>query len=274
MPTIRAKSPRAASSHASAAATRTRPKGSAPPRHVAIIMDGNGRWAQARELTRLEGHEAGYKNIEPVLEWLGAAGVKYVTLFGFSTENWGRPDDEVNGLLDLLALGLDEQVERLHRRNTRIIHIGRNDRISKDLREGIRQAVRTTARNTGLTLCVAFDYGGRQDIVQAVQRAIADGVTPDQVTEESFTARLYTAGVPDPDLVVRTGGEFRISNFLLWQSAYAEFYSTECNWPDLSATELGAALGAFASRDRRFGRVSQSTQAAPGRGGPRPSVKQ
>lgn len=225
------------------------------PRHVAIIMDGNGRWARAHDRSRSEGHRAGYRNIERVLERLRDLGVPYVTLFGFSTENWERPDEEVSGLLDLLALAIDEQAGKLHRNNVRIVHIGRADRLSPELREKIRRAVGLTARNTRMTLCVAFDYGGREDIVQAVRRIAEGALKAGEITEEAVSAHLYTAGIPDPDLVVRTGGEFRISNFLLWQSAYAEFYSTLCNWPDFDEAELAKALDAYASRQRRFGRV-------------------
>jgi undecaprenyl diphosphate synthase len=225
------------------------------PRHVAIIMDGNGRRAGARDRSRSDGHRAGYRNIEPVLQRLRDLGVPYVTLFGFSTENWERPDEEVSGLLDLLALAIDEQAVKLHRNSVRIVHIGRADRLSLELREKVRRAVELTAGNTGMTLCVAFDYGGRDDIVQAVRRMAESGLNAGEITDEAVSAHLYTAGVPDPDLVVRTGGEFRLSNFLLWQSAYAEFYSTPCNWPDFDAAELGKALDAYASRQRRFGRA-------------------
>ncbi len=230
-------------------------------------MDGNGRWARSRGLDRSEGHEAGYHNIEPVIEWLGEAGVKYATLFSFSTENWGRPQDEVNGLLDLLALGLEEQVDRLHNRGVRLLHVGSLDRLPPAIADGVRAAVDRTARNPGLTLCLAFDYGGRQDIVQAVRRLITEGVPPGAVTEQEIARRLYTSGVPDPDLIIRTGGEFRISNFLLWQSAYSEFFSTGCNWPDVGPRELAAALEAYAGRERRFGLVDSPGAAGHDRSG-------
>jgi undecaprenyl diphosphate synthase len=225
-------------------------------------MDGNGRWAKARGLARNDGHRAGYENIERVLEAVAAAGVSYLTIFSFSNENWERPDDEVNGLLDILALGLREQVSRLDANGVRIVHIGRDDRLPATLRKEVRAAVRKTARNSGLTLCVAFDYGGRQDIVQAVRRVVADGIAAGEVTEEAISSRLYTGEIPDPDLVIRTGGEFRISNFLLWQSAYAEFYSTQCNWPDFDAAEIENALAAYRSRERRFGRVTPPAERA------------
>jgi undecaprenyl diphosphate synthase len=226
------------------------------PAHIAIIMDGNGRWARARHLARNEGHRAGYRNIERVIRAVHAAGVRYLTVFGFSTENWERPGEEVSGLMDLLALALEEQVAKLHESNVRIVHLGRDDRLSPGLRKGVRDAVALTCGNTGLTLCVAFDYGGRQDIVQAVRKIAAEGLGPDAVTTDLISSRLYTAGIPDPDLVIRTGGEFRISNFLLWQSAYAEFYSTACNWPDFDETELDVALKTYSGRERRFGRVT------------------
>ena len=225
------------------------------PSHVAIIMDGNGRWAAARNLARTEGHRAGYENIEKVINAVGVAGIDYLTLFAFSTENWGRPGDEVEGLMGLLALALEEKVAKLHGKNVRILHFGRGDRLTAELRDGVRDAVALTRNNTGLTVCIAFDYGGRAEIVHAVQEIARAGVAPEDITEDVVSRHLYTSEVPDPDLVIRTGGEFRISNFLLWQSAYAEFFSTSCNWPDFDEQELAKALTIFASRKRRFGLV-------------------
>ncbi len=226
------------------------------PVHVAIIMDGNGRWANAHGKSRSEGHRAGYKNVERILEHLRETGVKCVTLFSFSTENWERPEEEVTALMDLLALAIDEQVQKLHRNNVRIVHIGRTARLRPELQQKIRRAVEITARNGGMTLCLAFDYGGRAEIVHAARQLVLQGAQAEDITEEALASHLYTTGLPDPDLVIRTGGEFRISNFLLWQAAYAEFYSTPSNWPDFDENELDAALSAFGRRERRFGRVT------------------
>ncbi len=240
---------------APAAEASQRPGDGPLPSHVAIIMDGNGRWATAHGKSRSEGHRAGYRNVERILERLRVTGVKCVTLFSFSTENWERPEEEVSALMDLLALAIDEQVQKLHRNNVRIVHIGRMDRLRPELQQKIRHAMELTARNAGMTLCLAFDYGGRAEIVQAARKLVSEGARAEDITEESLAGHLYTTGLPDPDLVVRTGGEFRISNFLLWQAAYAEFYSTPSNWPDFDERELDAALAAYGRRERRFGRV-------------------
>ena len=225
------------------------------PRHVAIIMDGNGRWAEEHNLPRTEGHRAGYENIRGVVNYIGRAGVEYITLFAFSTENWDRPGEEVAGILDLARDVVGEETKALHRNNVRVMHAGRMDRLPCGLQGAIRDAIELTRNNTGLTLCVAFDYGGRAEIVNATRKIVEDALLPDEITEDSFASRLFTHGLPDPDLVIRTGSEFRISNFLLWQSAYAEFYSAPVNWPDFKETRIDAALDEFARRERRFGRV-------------------
>ena len=225
------------------------------PLHVAIIMDGNGRWAEEHNLPRTEGHRAGYENIRGVVNHIGRAGVEYITLFAFSTENWDRPGEEVAGILDLARDVVGEETKALHRNNVRVMHAGRMDRLPCGLQGAIRDAIELTRNNTGLTLCVAFDYGGRAEIVNATRRIVEDALPPDQITEDSFASRLFTHGLPDPDLVIRTGSEFRISNFLLWQSAYAEFYSAPVNWPDFKESRIDAALDEFARRERRFGRV-------------------
>ena len=226
------------------------------PRHVAIIMDGNGRWARKRGLPRLAGHRAGVDRIQKVLETLSARGVQYVTLYAFSTENWNRPPEEVQGIMDLLSRALQEQTKALHQKNVRVVHLGKVDRLSPALRKGVAKAQELTRHNTGITLNVAFNYGGRDEILDAVRRIIRDGVPPEAVDQKLFSSYLYTAHAPDPDLIIRTGGELRISNFLLWQSAYSEYYHTPTLWPDLDAAELERALDAFASRQRRFGSVS------------------
>ncbi len=225
------------------------------PRHVAIIMDGNGRWASSRGLPRSEGHRAGYENLRRVVGAASQLGVEYLTLFAFSTENWDRPNEEVSGILSLAAEVIRVETEELHSNGIRIKHVGRVDRLPQELQDQIGEAVEMTCDNKGMTLGVAFDYGGRYDVVQAIQRMIRDGKSPEDVTEEMVSNYLFTSSVPDPDLVIRTGGEFRISNFLLWQSAYAEFYSSEVYWPDFDGEQLHKAFEVYTRRERRFGRV-------------------
>ncbi|PKB79996.1 MAG: di-trans,poly-cis-decaprenylcistransferase [SAR202 cluster bacterium Io17-Chloro-G9] len=226
------------------------------PVHVAIIMDGNGRWAKQRGLPRLEGHRVGVDRIQRVLETLGPQGVKYVTLYAFSTENWNRPQEEVAGLLDILRDALQQQARALHEKNVRIFHIGKLDRLSPGLQEAVDQVQELTSNNTGINLNVAFDYGGRDEILEAVKRILRDGIPAERLDQEMFGRYLYTAHCPDPDLIIRTGGEQRISNFLLWQSAYSEYYHTPTLWPDLDSAELEQVLESFSSRQRRFGGVS------------------
>ena len=227
----------------------------AVPTHVAIIMDGNGRWARARGEPRLFGHRAGTENIRRVLRSFGQSGVRYVTIYAFSTENWERPDDEVSGLMRILLDVIGVEAQKLHKEGVRIRHIGRLDRLPDELRASIAEAVELTKHNSGLTLQVAFDYGGREEILNAVKRISVDHVAPDQITEEVFSSYLYTDDAPDPDLIVRTAGEMRLSNFLLWQAAYAEYYSTPALWPDFDQGEVAKALDAYRQRRRRFGRV-------------------
>lgn len=225
------------------------------PTHVAIIMDGNGRWAQARGLPRLMGHRAGVDNIRPLLNAAVEFGIQYLTVYAFSTENWDRPIDEVRGLMGILEQTIQRETPELHKNGVRIRHLGRTDRLSAKLVKLIADAVALTANNTRLTLNVAFNYGGRAEIIDAVKKIVADGVPADQITEELFTRYLYTADIPDPDLVIRTAGEMRLSNYLIWQSAYAEYYSTPTYWPDFGKQELYNALLAYGSRERRFGKV-------------------
>ena len=226
------------------------------PAHVAIIMDGNGRWAQQRGLPRLAGHRVGVECIKTVLETLASTGVKYVTLYAFSTENWNRPAEEIQGIIELLHDSMRRQVDALHEKNVRIAHIGKVDRLSPELQEAVAHAQWQTRNNTGITLNVAFDYGGREEILEAVRSIIRNGVPLEQVDEELFSSYLFTANSPDPDLIIRTGGELRISNFMLWQSAYSEYYHTPTLWPDLDSAELEQALDSFSNRQRRFGRVN------------------
>jgi len=225
------------------------------PLHVAFIMDGNGRWATQQGLPRLEGHRVGVNSLQTILQTLAGKGVKWVTVYAFSTENWSRPTEEVDGILALLDHALQEQTQELHKNNIRVIHIGRLDRLPQTMRDSVEAAQQLTINNTGITLNVAFDYGGREEILDAVKRIIKDGVSHDQVDESLFKSYLYTSHAPDPDLIIRTGGELRISNFLLWQSAYSEYYHTPTFWPDLDAHELNKALDSFANRKRRLGNV-------------------
>jgi undecaprenyl diphosphate synthase len=230
-------------------------KANYPPRHVAIIMDGNGRWAKKRHLPRLAGHNAGGENIRPVVKIFADYGVKYLTLYMFSTENWNRPRIEVTGLLSLLAKKIGQETQAFHQENIRLVHLGRLDRLSQKLREKVKAAVELTKNNTGLTLCLAFDYGGRDEIVQAARR-IADARIPgDNIDESVFTHYLYSTDIPDPDLLIRTGGESRLSNFLLWQAAYSELYFTTVLWPDFGHKDVEEALSEYKRRQRRFGKI-------------------
>jgi undecaprenyl diphosphate synthase len=224
------------------------------PRHVAIIMDGNGRWAVARGLDVSEGHHAGYENIRRVVNDFANRGVEYLTLYAFSTENWDRPETEVNGILNLAIAVIAHEAQELHENGVRIKHLGRVDRLFPELRVELEQAVEMTAGNTGLTLGIAFDYGGRAEIVQAAKRMVEETVSPDEVDEQKFSEFLYTSDMPDVDLLIRTGGDFRISNFLLWQTAYSEFYSSETWWPDFFGERIDEAFDAFNERKRRFGK--------------------
>ena len=225
------------------------------PVHVAFIMDGNGRWAQKRGLPRLDGHRVGVDSIQKILKTLSKKGVQYVTLYAFSTENWNRPEEEVTGILEILQYALRVQTEALHENNVRIVHVGKQDRLSTQLQEEVAHAERLTQENNGITLNVAFDYGGRDEILAAVRKIIRDGVPEEQIDEALFRSYLFTGHSPDPDLIIRTGGEMRISNFLLWQSAYSEYYHTTTLWPDLDSDELEQVLEAYSTRQRRFGRV-------------------
>ena len=201
----------------------------------------------------------GVERIRVVLETLSALGVEFVTVYAFSTENWGRPQDEVEGLMNLFSAAVEEQTRELHEGNVRIVHLGKTANLDPELRTAVENAQNLTADNSGITLNVAFDYGGRDEILQAVRRIIRDGLEPESLDEETFRRYLFTAHCPDPDLIIRTGGEQRISNFLLWQSAYSEFFHTPTLWPDLQPAELEQALEIFRARQRRYGKV-----AAPG----------
>ncbi|MDE2939340.1 MAG: polyprenyl diphosphate synthase [Chloroflexota bacterium] len=229
------------------------------PRHVAIIMDGNGRWAEQRGLPRLAGHREGVNAIPKVVDALAQRGVQFLTIYAFSTENWARPTPEVEGIIQLLHETLQRETDRFNQKNVRVVHIGNADRLSTEIRDAVERIQDETGANTGLVLNVAFDYGGRQEILAAVKALIREGVSPEAVTEEVFGSRLFTAHSPDPDLIIRTGGELRISNFLLWQSAYSEYFHTPVLWPDLDEAELDRALASYGNRQRRFGNVIPDT---------------
>jgi len=226
-----------------------------PPQHVAIIMDGNGRWAKKRHLPRFAGHNAGSGNIRPLVKIFANYVVKYLTLEKFSTENWNRPRIEVAGLLSLLARKIDQETQAFHQENIRLVHLGRLDRLSQKLREKVRAAVELTKNNTGLTLCLAFDYGGRDEIVQAARRIADAGIPGDHIDESVFVRYLYSTDIPNPDLVIRTGGESRLSNLLLWQAAYSELYFTPVLWPDFGLKDVEEALSEYKRRQRRFGKI-------------------
>jgi undecaprenyl diphosphate synthase len=226
------------------------------PAHVGIIMDGNGRWAMRRGMPRLAGHHAGTENVRRITTACADAGVEVLSIYAFSTENWRRPADEVLGLMRLLAQRIDREAAELNKNNVKIRHVGALEGIQPRLAERVRAAVELTRANTGLILNVAFNYGGRQEIARAVQRVLASGVDPADITEELIDRHLDTAGLPDLDLVIRTGGEMRLSNFLLWQAAYAEYYSTPICWPDFGREELYQAFAEFGRRARRFGGLS------------------
>lgn len=224
------------------------------PGHIGIIMDGNGRWAQRRGMPRLAGHQAGVDNIKRILEESVRLGIKVLTIYAFSTENWQRPPDEVRGLMRLLGLTIQRQLNQLNRNGVRILHSGRTEGINAHLQKQIRRAVEVTRDNDTITLNVAFNYGGRAEILDATRRIMQDGIDPDELTEEMFSKYLYL-DLPDPDMIIRTGGEWRLSNFLIWQAAYAEYYTTPTYWPDFDESELHKALTEYNERERRFGRV-------------------
>ena len=232
-----------------------RPQLSSVPRHVGIIMDGNGRWAQNRGLPRLAGHRAGVDNIKRILESCVEFGVEVLSIYAFSTENWRRPPDEVTGLMRLLGLTIQRQLGDLNRNGVKIVHSGRLEGIDPQLQRQVRNALEVTKNNSRIILNVAFNYGGRAEILDAVRRIMQEGIAPENVTEELLSHHLYVADLPDPDLIIRTGGEWRLSNFLLWQAAYAEYYQTPTFWPDFNEDELYRALATYAGRQRRFGGV-------------------
>lgn len=227
------------------------------PQHVAIIMDGNGRWAQQRGLPRLAGHRAGTDNLRKIIEECVRLGIRYLTIYAFSTENWHRPPEEVSGLMALLENVLERELRSLRENGVQIRHLGRCEGVNERLVRKINHAVASTRDNSKLVLNVAFNYGGRDEVVRAVQRIISAELEPEEITEQVISQQLYTAGQPDPDLIIRTSGEYRISNFMVWQGAYSEWYFTDALWPDFDEEELNRAVVFFSSRERRFGLVSE-----------------
>lgn len=226
------------------------------PQHVAIIMDGNGRWAIQRGLPRLAGHKAGTENLRRVIRSTVEFGVKYLTIYAFSTENWGRPPEEVQGLMFILQDVIDHELNELHKEGVQLRHIGRLEKLDQKIQKKVLKAIELTKNNDRLILNVAFNYSGRDEIVYAIQKIINAGIPAEDVTDEMVNKYLFTAGVPDPDLIIRTSGELRLSNFLIWQAAYSEWYITPKFWPDFDKEEYRHALESFAQRDRRYGKVS------------------
>lgn len=227
------------------------------PQHIAIIMDGNGRWAKKRGLPRLAGHRAGTENLRRVIRACVEFNVKYLTIYAFSTENWGRPVDEVEGLMHILEEVIDKELDELHKEGVQLKHIGRLDQLSLNLRNKVEKSIEVTKNNDRITVCIAWNYGGRDEIVCAIKKMMIEGVKPEEVTDSLVSQFLFTSGIPDPDLIIRTSGEMRISNFLIWQGSYSEWYVTQTLWPDFNKSELHKALAAFNKRDRRYGIVSE-----------------
>jgi undecaprenyl diphosphate synthase len=225
------------------------------PRHVAIIMDGNGRWALEKGLPRLAGHRAGTENLREIIEACVEFDIQYLTIYAFSTENWKRPEEEVQGLMRIFRTMLDRELKNLHENGVQLRHLGCLEPIEEKLKKKVKDAIELTRNNQRLILNVAFNYGGRDEILQAVREIISEGHQPEEVDEQLLSRHLYTNSSPDPDLIIRTSGEFRCSNFLIWQGAYAEWYFTPTYWPDFDREELRKALIAFQERDRRFGDV-------------------
>jgi undecaprenyl diphosphate synthase len=228
------------------------------PHHIAIVMDGNGRWATKRFLPRVAGHKKGLDTLRACVRHCGDLGVKVLTVFAFSSENWNRPPEEVSGLMELLAAALSREVPQLQSEGVRIHFVGDRSALSEKVRAGLEQAEALTAGNARLVFNVCFNYGGRWDIAQAAARLAANG---EPITEQGLSGAMALAHVPDPDLVIRTGGELRISNFLLWQSAYSEFYFSDKLWPEFDAAAIDAAIADYARRERRFGRTSEQVNA-------------
>lgn len=231
------------------------------PQHVAIIMDGNGRWAKAKGLDRSFGHQEGVVSVRKIVETANDLGIRYLTMYTFSTENWNRPEEEVQALMSLLVLAIKRETPDLMKNNVRLMAIGNLDRLPSDARATLMECISETSANTGTTVILALSYSARWEITEAVKRlakeAIDKKISPDEITESVVSSYLTTQGIPDPDLLIRTGGEQRISNFLLWQLSYAEFYFTNVYWPDFREEELYEAILYYQQRERRFGKTSE-----------------
>ena len=233
------------------------------PQHIAIVMDGNGRWAKQRGLPRIAGHRAGTENIRRIVEACDEIGVKCLTVYAFSTENWNRPPAEVEGLMRIIGEGIERETPILHAKGVRVRHLGSLANLPHGLDRSIARTVEITKDNTRLTLSVAFNYGGRAEIVEAVRRIIAEGYHAEDVTEQLINQHLFTADLPDPDLIIRTANEHRLSNFLLWQSSYAEYYPVPAYWPDFGPEDLLKAITAYSQRQRKFGKVVEAEAVPP-----------
>jgi undecaprenyl diphosphate synthase len=229
------------------------------PQHVAIIMDGNGRWAKERGMPRLAGHRAGTENLRTIIRASAEFGIKYLTLYAFSTENWSRPRAEITGLMHILSDVIDRELDELNQEGARLVHIGHLAGLSKTLQDKVRQAIDLTKDNQRITIVLAFNYGGRDEIVHAIKLMLRDSVDPEAVSPELISQYMFTSGIPDPDLVIRTSGERRTSNFLTWQTVYSEWYFTPVYWPDFNKEELRKALEDYASRHRRFGGLAENS---------------
>ncbi|MEZ4516042.1 MAG: polyprenyl diphosphate synthase [Chloroflexota bacterium] len=229
------------------------------PTHVAIIMDGNGRWAKRRGLPRQAGHRAGAENLRRVIRACVEFNIKILTVYAFSTENWGRPESEVRALMRIFARVLDQETDELNAQGVCVHHLGDLTGVDPTLQAKVRRALELTKDNDRLILNVAFNYGGRAEILHAVRDLLADGINPDDLTEDLFSSYLFTRSLPDPDLVIRTSGELRVSNFLIWQAAYSEYYPTSAYWPDFGREELYEAIVTFNQRDRRYGLVTDNS---------------
>lgn len=231
------------------------------PRHVAIIMDGNGRWAAKRGLPRVAGHERGTDNIRRITIAAGELGVRYLTLWAFSTENWKRPADEIQGIMRILGEAIERETVELHRQGAQLRHIGNLDGLAPDLRQAVIDAIELTKNNDKLILTLAFNYGGRKELVHAIQDIVRSGIPPEDIDESTVSDFLFTHDLPDPDLIIRTSGEVRMSNFLIWQAAYAELHFSPVLWPDFGPEDLRLAVEDYSHRERRFGHVSAEAAA-------------
>ena len=230
------------------------------PTHIALVPDGNGRWAEQNGLPRLAGHHAGIENMRRMLRYLSEYPIRYVTLYGFSTENWGRPEVEIDGLFELVEKFINDHLQEIYELNICLCYLGRLKELPRGLQQAINGAIEFTKNNTGMILSVAFNYGGRTEIIDAVRRLVIEGVAPQEIDEKLFESYLYTAGLPNVDLLIRTSDALRLSNFLIWQTVYSEYYFTKVLWPDFTKKDLDKAFLSYGQRTRRFGRLQNRQQ--------------